>query len=463
MGKKTLVLLTTLLCLSTGLASAAKTNTLSTNQKLRLDNELKAMIGDTGTKVPGLGVVVYKNGKEVYKNFLGSRIINNQDRSKDLPVTENTRFRAASVSKHFTAYTIMQLAEKGKIGLDEDISNYLGFKLRNPNFPDTPITVRMLMSHTSSLRDGALYTIAPQYSVKEFFSPTGKYFENGAHYAPKDQTPGAYFKYANLNYGLLGTIIEAVTGKRFDKYQKSHILKQLDIKADYCVGNLDPAEFKNLGTIYQKNTKGKWDEKGPWVAQIDGFNGKQPAKDLVYIENPDHRETDTWQSLKGYKPGTNATFFSPQGGLRISYGELGHDLEFLINGGIYKGKRILKASSLAEMIKPQWIYNPQKPNGSTYGGTIEAYGLGLYHIIGNSTSRVCKNHVLNLVGHTGEAYGELSGVFFDPKTKNGFIYMMNGEAVAEDDDPRSAGRFSGNYIWEENIMNAISENAFFES
>jgi CubicO group peptidase (beta-lactamase class C family) len=79
----------------------------------------------------------------------------------------------------------------------------------------------------------------------------------------------------------------------------------------------------------------------------------------VYIENPDHRETDTWQSLKGYKPGTNATFFSPQGGLRISYGELGHDLEFLINGGIYKGKRILKASSLAEMIKPQWIYNPQ--------------------------------------------------------------------------------------------------------
>jgi hypothetical protein len=68
-----------------------------------------------------------------------------------------------------------------------------------------------------------------------------------------------------------------------------------------------------------------------------------------------------------------------------------------------------------------------------------------------------------LVGHTGEAYGELSGVFFDSKTKNGFIYMMNGEAVAEDDDPRSAGRFSGNYIWEENIMNAISENAFFES
>lgn len=66
------------------------------------------------------------------------------------------------------------------------------------------------------------------------------------------------------------------------------------------------------------------------------------------------------------------------------------------------------------------------------------------------------------MGHTGEAYGLLSGLFMVPGTRDGFIYMMNGEAVAEDEDPRSAGNFSGNYVWEENVMNAICDEAFSE-
>ena len=60
----------------------------------------------------------------------------------------------------------------------------------------------------------------------------------------------------------------------------------------------------------------------------------------------------------------------------------------------------------------------------------------------------------------GEAYGLLSGIFRIPNTKNGFIYISNGEAIAEDDDPRSSGKFSGNYIWEENTIDAICRAAF---
>ena len=89
-----------------------------------LDKELENI------DAPGLGVIIYKGGEEVYSKFLGKRDIKNSK-----PVTRNTRFRVASVSKMFTIFSVMQLVEQGKINLDDDASDYLGFELRNPNFP----------------------------------------------------------------------------------------------------------------------------------------------------------------------------------------------------------------------------------------------------------------------------------------------------------------------------------------
>ena len=438
--------------------AAAHAKVLSPAAKKSLDHYFDQMIGDTGTKVPGLGVILYKDGKEVYSKFAGDRSIDTANPKNNKPITRDTRFRAASVSKQFTVFTLMQLAEQGKIRLDDDVSQYLGFTLRNPAHPDTPITIRMLASHTSSLRDGKVYSIPPEVSVREFFSPAGKYWEDGAHFANDKNEPGTYYSYCNLNYGLIGTIIEAVTGERFDLYQKEHILKQLDIKADYVPGNLSKPLFAKLGTVYQKkNDDGVWKEYGPWYGKADDYHGVQPAKDSIYLQNPYAEKIQGTFSLKGYKPGTNATMFSPQGGLRISYEELTHSLEMLMNHGVYHGKRILQPASVDQMLSQQWTYNPQTKNGNNYGGTILSYGLGLYQIDGTQSARVCKDKVVNLVGHTGEAFGLLSGLFFRPGTKDGFIYMTNGEAVAEDDDPRSAGQIGSNYSWEENIMNALCQ------
>ena len=421
----------------------------------KLDAQLETMIGDTGDKVPGIGVILYKNGKEVYSRFLGSRELA-QDAGENLPITRDTRFRAASVSKQYTIFTLLQLAEQGKIDLDADVSTYLGFPLRNPNYPEEKITARMLASHTSSLRDGKVYSIPPAMHVQEFFVPTGHYYENGAHFAPKGEAPGKYFSYANLNYGLLGTIIEKVTGERFDTYQKHHILRQLYIEADYLPGNLSRDAFQHLGTIYQKkNPQGVWQEQGPWYGQMDEFKGRQPDPNTVALQNPYAPEVNGTYDLKDYIPGTNATMFSPQGGLRISFEELGHGLQLLMNDGEYNGKQILSPASVQMMLTPVWKYDGH--NGDTYGGTILAYGLGVYPIDGKSSARVCKDQDINLIGHTGEAFGLLSGAFFRPGTKDGFVYMMNGEAIAEDDDPRSAGEFSGNYIWEEHLMNALCD------
>ena len=438
--------------------AAASAGALSPTVRADLTARLDAMIGDTGTKVPGLGVIIYKDGREIYSHFAGSRRFLNQNPVSAEPITRDTRFRIASVSKQFTIFTLMQLVEAGKIRLDDDVSRYLGFSLRNPTHPDTPITVRMLADHTSSLRDGKVYSIPPAVSVREFFTPDGRYFEDGAHFAPTAEAPGVYFCYANINYGLLGPIIEKVTGERFDLYQKQHILKELDIHADYVPGNLAPRDFKNLGTIYQKkDAQGQWNETGPWYGKADDYAGRPPEKESIYLQNPYAEDIQGWFSLKGYVPGTNATMLSPQGGLRISYEELTHCLEMLMNDGVYRGRRVLSPASVKEMLRPQWHYDPAAKNGSTAGGTLLSYGLGIVQIEGSSTARVCRAHEVDLVGHNGEAFGLLSGVFFRPGTKDGFVYIMNGEAVAEDDDPRSAGRFSSNYIWEEEIMDALTE------
>lgn len=419
---------------------------------LGLDLTLKNLLDDEKINVPGLGVVVFKGGKEVYSNFFGNRILGKKNKS----LTRDTRFRAASVSKIFTAFTIMKLVERGLISLDDDAGNYLPCRLRNPFSLQKKITVRMLASHTSSLRDEKIYSIPPTESVAAFLLPNEKFWENGAHFAPPDEPVGTFFTYSNLNYGLLGTIIEAVTGQRFDLYQKENLFRQLDIKADYLPANLEPPQFDMLGTIYQKkNSLGHWNEHGEWFAQVDDYADGQPPKDTVRLQNPYAPDFQDEYSLTDYRVGTNATIFSPQGGLRISFEELAHTLEMMMNGGLYRGRRILEQTSLDEMFRSHWIYNPQSRNGRPYGGTILNYGLGTYRIDGTSRARVCRRHKVDLIGHTGSAYGLLSGIFFRPNTRDGFVYMMNGEAIAEDSDPRSRGVFSDNYIWEEKLMDAV--------
>ena len=109
----------------------------------------------------------------------------------------------------------------------------------------------------------------------------------------------------------------------------------------------------------------------------------------------------------------------------------------------------------AELFRPRWVFDPVKKNGDTYDGTMLNYGLGEYRIYGDSSGRVCRDYAIDLAGHTGEAYGLLSGMLHRPGTKDGFVYAFNGVGMDPDEDPRSTGQFSGKYIWEERIMDAV--------
>ena len=411
-----------------------------------MDEKFSALIGESGDKLLGLGVIIFKSGVEVYANFFGSRKLG----KKNLPFTRDTKFRVASLSKQFTIFTIMQLVEQGKINLDADVNKYLGFNLRNPRYPEIPITPRMLASHTSSIRDGKIYSIPPNFTLQEFFKTDGKFFEDGAHFGI--EPPEKFFTYCNLNYGILGTIIERVTGWRFDIYQRENILPELDTRADYVVGNLPREDFNLLGATYQKkNPNGHWDEFGAWYAKADDY-AEQPARDTIYLQNPYAENFCGTYNLRDYEVGTNATIFSPQGGLRISFEELTHAAEMILNGGKFRGRKILSAENLTEMFKPQWIFDAQ--NGDTCGGVMLNYGLGEYRIDGKTLARLVKNREINFVGHTGIAFGVIGGMFFRENFKDAIIYVANGHCIDED-DPRAKGIFSANYIWEENIFAKI--------
>ncbi|MEI6727928.1 MAG: serine hydrolase, partial [Actinomycetes bacterium] len=280
----------------------------SSSATAQLSQQLRAVMQTPDMPILAIQAVVLKQGRVVYAQSFGPRYVDNAVPANDLPATNDTKYRIASISKMVAAVGLMQLVEKGKIDLDADVSKYLGFSFRNPNFPNAKITTRMLLSHTSSLRDGDYYSFPATDKLSDYVTPAGAHFEGGARWATPiagtDASPGHYFSYQNLNYGVLATILEAVTHERFDRYMQTHVLDPLGADASYDVRWFSLCDLRNVGVLYrQMDANGVWDSNGPWYPQVDDYRGVRPPAPV---------------GADSYVPGTNATWESPQGGLRIS-------------------------------------------------------------------------------------------------------------------------------------------------
>ena len=139
-------------------------------------------------------------------------------------VDENTCFRIASITKWVTAIGLMTLYDQGKLDLDKDISAYLGFPVRNPAFPNTPVTARMLMTHTSSLSpDAANYHPDWNRIGKKGYDPI---FNESIE-------PGTQYAYADYNGGLFGSLIEAISGQSVQNYMNQKVFAPLGLTAAY--------------------------------------------------------------------------------------------------------------------------------------------------------------------------------------------------------------------------------------
>lgn len=407
-----------------------------------LKSELSGLVekqGKSPTELSGLQMILIKNGDIVFEHAAGAA---RRLEDSDIPLTNDHKVRIASISKFVLTAAFMTLVEEGKVDLDEDISSYLGFTLRNPNFPDRKITTRQVVSHTSSIRDGAYYFIGLSENFQDFFIPDGKneksaaHYDNGNHYASgTQQGPGEYFTYSNLNFGILSGIAERVSGQRMDIFVKERLLDKLGLTSSFSVCTLYKKDFESLATLYRRGDGGEtWNPDGPWIAQVDGDHIGCYYESESYARG----ETPNLLLLDDYQLGQNPTLFSPQGGLRASSRDLAVIMQMLLNDGKHNDVQILKESSINEMMKVVWKYNPAAKNGHTGGeaaegdssadGMMTAYGLST-HIVDLKDWGLSDQSRM-IYGHLGSAYGLQGQFWFDPVTKDGIITFITG--VGED-------------------------------
>ena len=316
------------------------------------------------SNVVGISVAVVKNHKILYTHSFGLK-----DMSTKEPLTDDCIFRIASISKSFSATSIMQLIEAKKLSLDDDVSELIGFKVRNPKFPETIITLRMLMSHRSSINDSQGY-----FSL-DYITPATN--PNWAK-CYNDYEPGKGYQYCNLNFNITGTIIERTSGERFDQYVKHHVLDPLGLYGGYCVDSLDKKRFAN---IYEYNV-----DSAKFMYSPNAYAAKSAE-------------------IASYEMGKTTPIFSPTGGMKISATDLTKYMIMHSRYGKSNGKRIISKKSAKEM---------QTPLSSE-----EGYGLAI-----ETTEKMIQGKTMK--GHTGVAYGLFSAMFFHPKEKFGIVVISNG-------------------------------------
>ena len=349
----------------------------------------------------GMSVVVFSGENQSVHNF------GTKNFSQNLLIDNATKYRIASISKSFTALGLMKLYDQNLFQLDDDISTYLGYTVRNPNFPTIPITFRMLLTHTSSLVDGtgydsflsATYNQNPIPNMSSILLPTGTYYTADMY---RNKTPGTYFSYANINFALIGTLIERISTKRFDIFMKDNILIPLGITGSFNIQDI--SVISDVATLYRKPS-------GTWVPQADNYNGVKPTA-------PD---------LSTYVIGTNGAYFAPQGGLRVSVSELSIFLKYIRSSGS-SVPGLLKPATMETMKTVNWTYNGT--NGNNYYGLFNKWGLGLHYANTNSDDYIGDQSTFgNFVGHTGEAYGLISDAFYSISKNVGFAFITNGKST----------------------------------
>jgi CubicO group peptidase (beta-lactamase class C family) len=339
------------------------------------------------------------------------------DRQAGRRITIDDPARVASVSKLVVAIGVMKLVEAGKLDLDRDVSDYLGWRLRNPHFPDQPISLRLLLNHTSSVREHDDNYVLPLGASLQ--SAMQDPLEWDAVHGPADH----YLAYTNMNFPIVASAVERVTGERFDTWMRRNVLDPMKLDACYNWATCSDAAVARAVELDDPDGK----------PLKDDLHGVRPACP-IYIKDGDACDLRRW------KPGENGALSSPQGGLRISARGLARIGRMLLNNGTLDGVRILSAQSVDTMLAPLWRYDGRNGARDGESTTICAYGLSTQTIPNHRPG--CPDDPgtkgASLVGHAGDAYGLRSGLWIDRARGLGIAYFV----TAVPDDPPEASAFA---------------------
>ena len=318
---------------------------------------------------------------------------------------DNVAFMIASITKTFTTTALLQLYERGIFELDDDVNSYLPFSLRNPNYPNTPITFRLLLLHQSSLmRGGEFYKSFVNNDLDQKLGLTNESLpsfpawiddvilsselENITEEVWRTYAPGYKqnrLDYSNLGFDLLGYLVELLSNQTIEEYFKSNIF--------------NPLNMTNTHYTYQSYPSDGVAFAHEWIPDE---------------ENLDNFPTDENDNL-------NVSLFNLDelgaGALLSTSIDLAHYLIAHMNSGMYQEKRILTEESINLM-----HYDSQEYYGIQL---LNSYGFGWMNdkLISLELDGEHLSHLLQ--GHSGRGYGFGSLVFFNQDAEIGVILFIN--------------------------------------
>jgi CubicO group peptidase (beta-lactamase class C family) len=320
------------------------------------------------TKLPGLSAAAISGDKIVWERGLGFR-----DLASGLPATPHTLYGIGSITKSFTAIAILQLAEGGKLSLDDPVEKFLPISLR-PS--EEPILIRHLLSHSSGIpalgyaeaviravtgAGGKSLPIATASDILTFMADAGEWTV---------ARPGERWFYLNEGYVLLGAMVERCCGVPYEDYVREHILRPLGMERSF---------------FRKEEVEGDPDAATPYVITREG-----------------ERRPSTYPY---------GGIFA-DGGLISNAWDLSRYVAMYLNLGELQGTRVLSEESIKAMGTPC----VQEPFQGPFGE--EGYGLGLM-IFPNFLGR-------KLLCHGGSVEVSTAWMGFVPEERVGIVLLANG-------------------------------------
>lgn len=367
--------LTTSATISTTTASTATATTTATAPSRPSDvgptaagDTLADLLADAAARYGAVGMqaAVLSDGEVIHTAEYGWA------QKNTVPVTADTMYRVASLTKTVVSMVAHRLMDEGKLGLDDDISDYLGVTVRHPDYPDVPITVRMLLSHTSALRETDINALTTPAKWRAYLT-SGKIFAN--------EKPGTVYRYNNFAFSVLGTVCEYAAGTNLTDLAEEFFFTPMDIDATFMRGVVPVAKF---GILY--------------TADGSVGMGMRP-----------NQGKETYFTSPGY------SMFCFPGNLFISASDYARLLWVLMNDGVYEGQRLLSTEAVASIQEVQY-----ERGEDGFGQCLPVWRWDGH--FGQST----------LYCHTGNTHGMFAMYAYNPDTGTAVVVCSSGAKGTEE-------------------------------
>jgi len=334
--------------------------------------------------IVGLQAASIQNGELYWLGSYGMKEYNSEKR-----VNDSTLFMIASCSKPVTALGIMLLYERGKLELDDPVNKYLPFSVINPHHREKDITIRMLLTHTSSLRDN-WDIISPLYTLPEggdspleLYQYVRDYFKEGGQYYDPDSNfhrygPGDKYDYCNMGYAMLGLLIEQISGQAFTNFMQEDIFEPLGMHSSFWF--LSEIPHSNIARPHEVHHSTKRNPVEPKILNHYGY--------------PDF----------------------PDGQLRTTVSDYAQVIKLMLNEGKVNGRPYLMPATVEEFLKIQY---PSVAKYQAIAWNYNEFENFIYYLL-----------MPRLPSHTGADPGVATVVSFNPVKRTGAIIFSNSPTTS---------------------------------